>query len=191
MLQLKTLMRKIKFIIFETVKCVFIAITISLWLLFITFVGACVYNYKYGDQAYIEHYQKVFDDVVGNVNLVRRPKITFSNNPEQNAWSDVKSNQVIFTINELKSYKNNHEAALIMGHEIAHLVLKHKKSTPRDEILADKLGMFYAMKAGYDPCLAIGAWKYVIDTDGDYVDNFTHPSRYLRYNVLKMPWCSE
>lgn len=82
--------------------------------------------------------------------------------------------------------------AYILGHELAHHQLMHTRSEifhdkvqtiEKAEALADKLGAFYMMKAGYDICVAREGWKKLRDTQGNYLGE-THPNYSYRFDEL-------
>lgn len=84
--------------------------------------------------------------------------------------------------------------AYTLGHELAHHQLMHTRdeefsksiqSMEKAEALADKLGAFYIMKAGYDICEARKEWRIERDTHGNYLGE-THPNYSYRYDELNI-----
>ena len=119
--------------------------------------------------------------------------MTISENLVVNAYSS--KNGVTITRGMIDFVANDHEMAMIMGHEIAHYMLNHFYphgiSSPDMEAHSDKMGAYLAMAAGYDVCVGRKIWKRLTDTQGDYANAGSHPSMMYRYYQLKMPWCSE
>ena len=52
----------------------------------------------------------------------------------------------------LSFVRNDDEMAMVLGHEIAHWRLGHRRSTPSNEYAADWQGASYLSKAGYTIC---------------------------------------
>ena len=78
--------------------------------------------------------------------------------------------------------RNDHELALVLSHELAHGKLWHRGSSHRNEYAADKLGMVYMKKAGYNGCL--GA-KILLRFNKSA--SSTHPAAKDRYNKTGCP----
>jgi Zn-dependent protease with chaperone function len=79
----------------------------------------------------------------------------------------------------LKFLRNEHELAMVLGHELAHYKLWHTRSSHKNEYAADKRGALYAQKAGYNKCyggLFLLRFKYK--------PNKTHPPSKDRYKNL-------
>lgn len=80
----------------------------------------------------------------------------------------------------LRLTKNEHELAVVLGHELAHFSRKDPSSTPSREFAADLLGAQYADKAGYDHCIgAYILYRFKVPADG------THPDSTERYNRIR------
>jgi Zn-dependent protease with chaperone function len=82
--------------------------------------------------------------------------------------------------------------ALVLGHELAHIHLRHnelkdfygnKLGSQYNEAMADKLGAFYALRAGFDVCKGREVWKYFLNKYGNRI-NSTHPNHSYRYEEL-------
>lgn len=93
--------------------------------------------------------------------------------------------------------ENDDQIALVLGHEIAHVISKDTTTTEEGdnvyhrsllisvaEARADKLGAVYVMKAGYDVCEARELWSKFAKT-GDYLFS-DHPGYAYRYHELNI-----
>lgn len=80
----------------------------------------------------------------------------------------------------LRTVKNDHELALVLGHELAHGKLWHLGSTHENEYEADRVGMKYMNKAGYNRCR--GA-KILLKFNKEASDS--HPAAKDRYNRVR------
>jgi len=103
--------------------------------------------------------------------------------------------------------KDVHEAAAILGHELAHLKLNHSEDARKAQSLpqtnlfsasatrysrdnereADYLGMIWAIEAGYDPQGAVRVQERLYKLSKTTVGGFSgsHPSSIERITVLK------
>lgn len=62
---------------------------------------------------------------------------------------------IIITTGLLRFVENDDELAAVIGHELAHRILGHRRSRLRSrERAADYLGVYLAARAGYDPAAA-------------------------------------
>jgi predicted Zn-dependent protease len=70
-----------------------------------------------------------------------------------NAWA-IRDN-ITITQGMLNTLKNEHQLAMVLGHEIGHKALSHHrpKFHPRQEMNADDVGYYYCKKAGYTRCI--------------------------------------
>lgn len=100
---------------------------------------------------------------------------------------------IYFTYAELSYAKNDDELALIMAHEMSHVLLGHISHpylpfSALQEAQADQLGAFLMMRAGYDVCKGRLYWLRYRETEGDEIVG-SHPNGSTRFHQLKMPWC--
>jgi Zn-dependent protease with chaperone function len=88
---------------------------------------------------------------------------------------------------------NEDEKALIMGHEIAHVILHHTDNeyqtflthwSNEDELMADNVGAHWAHKAGYDVCKGREVFMKFYQWGGNSL-NATHPPNTIRYQNLE------
>ncbi len=81
---------------------------------------------------------------------------TLALSDEVNAWAG--RHRVVFTTALMRFLRNDDELAAVVGHELAHNVLKHRWSQRRWEEEADYVGSYFAALGGYDPEHAITLW---------------------------------
>lgn len=100
--------------------------------------------------------------------------------------------EVILSQGIIDFTQNEHELALIIGHELAHLTEGHSNAGPlggtKDESLefeADRTGLDYAVRAGYDPYLAIEFWRRWAGSDDISSLRGKKRQRLERYIALK------
>lgn len=175
----------------------------SLWRAFCLVVsivfGVALYYANYCNIANIEfsqdrnkHIQEIYHKLVvstGRANEV--PLLLIVNLPTINAYTN--GEVVVIYTGMIDASKNDDEIALILGHEIAHVLLEHvgKLSTnsPAEqevlESMADKMGAYYMMRAGYDLCTGREIWKRFLDMHGDYMGG-DHPDMAYRYSQLNV-----
>lgn len=119
------------------------------------------------------------------------PPLYVVESDEANAYTDGSS--VVILTGMLKITKNDDEIATILGHEIGHVLLEHtgKLSTnnPREQVvlesMADKIGAYYMMRAGYDICKGREIWRTFLEKYGDSLGG-DHPDDAYRYEQLNV-----
>jgi hypothetical protein len=113
--------------------------------------------------------------------------------------------QIVLTTALLADVADDDELAIIIGHELAHLVLRHAEHLDaqgvprgflrefgknaervyRTEAEADRLGLKLAWAAGYDPNAAIPLWRRLLAKyDGPRLFR-THPSLRVRERLAR------
>lgn len=113
--------------------------------------------------------------------------------PIINAWTD--GFNITITTGMLKLIKNNHELAMVLGHEMAHVLAGDttRDGQPIDpnfiEANADKLGAYIMMRAGYDPCIGKEIMRTFKDKFGDDASAQGHPGNAYRLDQLDLPQC--
>lgn len=103
---------------------------------------------------------------------------------------------VVITTGVLEYVNSEAELAHIVAHEIAHHALGHvphkdfgilNNADPKHmEKMADQLGHYWTVKAGYNPHAASRMWERRIKDTGDHMHSETHPSESQRAEYLKM-----
>ena len=129
----------------------------------------------------------------GLANMI--PPVRVVDSDVVNAYNN--GNEIVVYTGIIKATKNDDELAMIIAHEISHTTLWHlplmqayaKTWTADDqeilESMADKMGAFYAIKAGYNVCVGREIWKRLKDIDGDYLAA-DHPDMAYRYDQLNV-----
>ena len=175
-------------------------VAIVLGLAGLIYIGSVVaYDKHYSREAYIKHYQDLYNDI-GRQSGQVYPPLRISDSMVVNAFAT--ENEVIVTKGMLEFVNNDDELAMVLGHEISHFILKHvfQPNLPgmgpienmmwdlQKEENADKLGAFLALQAGYDVCNGRQVWLRLHNA-GDALENTSHPHHIFRYVNLKMPSC--
>ena len=134
-----------------------------------------------------EHIQAIYHKlavVTGRVNEV--PPLLIIDQPILNAFA--MTNQVVLYQGLIDFSKDDDEIALVLGHEISHVLLGHLgklQATSVDEqavleSMADKMGAMYMMRAGYNICTAREMWKRLAEQYGDFLGG-DHPNDAYRF----------
>ena len=173
-----------------------------MWLSFclmaaVVYSAAIFYNSYYkvevlSKQVRYDHIQEMYLKLVaatGRYNDV--PPLIIVDEPVVNAYAS--PDKIVLYQGIIDFSKNDDEIALILGHEIAHVLLSHldklsAKTTEEQQVLesmADKMGAYYMMRIGYDVCKGREIWKRFELSDGDKLGG-SHPSDAYRYNQLNV-----
>lgn len=156
--------------------------------------GAYVlYVFKFSEWAEQERIKAMYKVILAQTGQIQdAPFFVIENNPEINAYTD--GRKVVLYQGLINSVENDDEIALVIGHELAHVMLRHinlqehSHNVTESEISeanADKLGAFYIMKAGYDVCKAREFWKRLQIERGNYL-GVSHPDYSYRYDELNV-----
>lgn len=127
---------------------------------------------------------KVVDEVYKNLTNANgfnwHPDMEYSDDKEVNAYYDSDwGGGIHFQEGMIRFVRNKNEIAWVIGHEWAHSRL-HSGGTWQSEMDADRWGMTYMKKAGYNACSGIKVLLRFEDS-GDAA----HPPSAQRYNALK------
>ena len=113
-----------------------------------------------------------------------------------NAYADGRN--ITFTSGMMDFVRDDNELALIIGHELAHNTMGHIRKAITNFILsgmatrytrpfeseADYVGLYYMVRAGYDPAGVEDFWRRLAEVDPRSVNRAkthpTFPDRYLR-----------
>jgi len=103
---------------------------------------------------------------------------------EMNAWADGRT--VTLTSAYVRYAARDEDLALIIGHELAHNVLRHPLEPSRArEREADRVGAYLAARAGYDLSGAADFWRRIgEDNWGARLGFLTHPSPSARSRAV-------
>ena len=86
----------------------------------------------------------------------------------------------------LRLFENEDELAVVVAHEIGHLIAKHKGAhNPEKEMEADRIGLELMAKAGYDPNAAVEFWTRYYERIGWWEGDGTHQEPHERIETLK------
>lgn len=139
--------------------------------------------------------QEIFSNIVRVTEVSNRV-------PPLGIWAEPGSAEVInaFTTGKgiyvsIAAYAqlNNDEKALVLGHEIAHVILHHTDNafdtfiesySSENELMADNVGAHWAHKAGYDVCKGREVFLKFYLSGGNSL-NAEHPPNTLRYENLQ------
>jgi hypothetical protein len=95
------------------------------------------------------------------------------------------------TLGMLDFIDNRDQLAVVIGHEIGHIILGHTMGNthePENEYKSDMIGMFLAHKAGYSLCGMDTLWRRMGE---NYMSLHTgsHPNAFIRSYYSEMPEC--
>lgn len=119
------------------------------------------------------------------------PPMQLSESAEVNAATY--ADRIVINKGIIDFAQSDDEIALVVGHEMAHAILKHlelgENVTVEDirkaEADADNYGAFLMMKAGYNICKGREIWKRLLEQNGDNL-NQNHPDYAYRYEQLNV-----
>lgn len=152
--------------------------------------GVLVYYVNFSDDAKRENVRQIYKKLTAVTGVGAHPMLIISDKTTINA----STNGIFIDIHQgMVDNFNSQEIALVLGHELAHVYLNHvggsassdKIESQYDEAMADKLGAFYMMRAGYDVCEGREAWKRIRLKYGNDIDS-THPNYSFRYDELNV-----
>ncbi len=121
--------------------------------------------------------KEVYSRLVAANHIKKAPTLYVEENSEVNAYQ-LGGDIVIYT-GMLKYTKNQDELARVLGHELSHFTLHHKRSSVKNEYDADRMGGIYMGIAGYNQCRGALLLKRRGSTG-----NGDHPADSLRYKAF-------
>ncbi len=165
-----------------------IGVLLSLYLAGASYI---IYVDHFSEWAKQEHIKQIYYKIVkvtGQANLLPPFKVVQSQ--EVNAYA---TEGVIVVYSGLADFvKNDDEMALILAHEVAHVILRHMSTPEEDtdetrkkEADADKYGAILMMQAGYDLCKGREFWRHMASNSGDRLIQ-DHPDYAYRYSQLNV-----
>lgn len=122
--------------------------------------------------------QEIYKRIVQANGFWTAPKLVVINSNEVQAEN--RGPVIILYSGLVRAMGNDHELAAVLGHELAHGKLGHMGSSHRNEYAADRLGMQYISRAGYNRC--VGA-KVLLKMNK--VASDTHPASKDRYAKVR------
>lgn len=116
------------------------------------------------------------------------------NSPMVNAWTD--GSYIVITKGMLDIIKNDDELAMVLAHEMGHVLagdVFRGSTNPIDprylEANADKFGAFIMMRAGFDECKGKEIFRTFTNEFGDTAAPEGHPDNAFRLDQLDLPQC--
>lgn len=151
------------------------------------------YQLNYSRDAKMERVKTIYAKILAQTGQVQDAlPLVIVDKSVINAYNN--GQEVVIFTGIIDYTKNDDEIALILGHEIAHGMLRHTyfkefRSSPYEISVAegntDKMGAVYIMKAGYDICKARNLWLRMGKEDGNYQGG-DHPTAAYRYTELNI-----
>lgn len=123
------------------------------------------------------HATKIYYNILKANNMHIGQRLVLEQNDDHNAKSGL--TRITLYTGMLRFVRNDDEMAMVLGHEIAHWRLHHRRSTPSNEYAADYQGGKYMSRAGYNMCKGAKILARFGDTDSK-----THPAGTKRYRRL-------
>jgi Zn-dependent protease with chaperone function len=94
-----------------------------------------------------------------------------------NAFADRKERSIVVYSELVRAAETDDELAMVIGHELGHILLGHERSKPRAEADADYFGAYVAALAGYDPGAGARLWAETARTKVSSLMSYgSHPS---------------
>lgn len=169
-----------------------VAIVVGCFLCVIMF-SSIIYLANWSGFAQREHIREMYDNIVIQTGQIQdRLPFYIDDSTRINAYTD--GTKVVMFQGMIDYCKNDDEIALILGHELAHVMLRHTNIAGHydndsemqiSEANADKMGAIYMMKAGYDVCSGREIWKRLRNDKGNYL-GVSHPDYSYRYDELNI-----
>ena len=124
--------------------------------------------------------REVYNRLVAANHITNAPTLYIENNPEVNAYQS--GGDIVIYTGMLDYVKNQDELARVLGHELSHFTLRHRRSNVKNEYAADRMGGIYMGLAGYNQCRGALLLKRRGSNGGN-----DHPADILRYKAFHCP----
>ena len=137
--------------------------------------------------------QEVFNKLARVSGTGHMEPLLISSSDEINAWTD--GQNITITKGLLRVLKNEDELAVILGHEMGHVLAGDTSRNgqtidPRYlEANADKIGAYLMLRAGFDVCRGKEVMRTFQELFGDDAASTTHPDHAFRLDQLNLPQC--
>lgn len=177
-------------------------ITKTLQITILVLVFTCVYSFTsliYGENNHQkvkitnQRVQEIYKKIIAGTGQTQDAlPLNIVESPIINAYND--GHQIVIYRGLLNFAQNEDEVAMILGHEVAHGMLRHvyfpefqltQLEISEAEANADKLGAVYMMKSGYNICVAREIWHRMLKGGGNY-QGADHPDYSYRYDELNI-----
>ena len=119
--------------------------------------------------------KRVDVDVPNEPGCYYQPFLALS--PAWNAFASRGQRSIVVYSELVRASKTDDELAMVIGHELGHIILAHDSSAPRAEADADYFGAYAIALAGYDPAAGSRVWAALARSKvSSLVSYGTHPS---------------
>jgi predicted Zn-dependent protease len=152
--------------------------------------GGAIVNLKYDVEKIYKKVKAEMPEQFQDITLI------IAEGSEINATAAFYAREITVYVGLIDYAESEDEIASIIGHEFGHFVIWHSGlsyfiSDKREELISDKIGSYYANKAGYNMCLASKIWERM-ERDfptGPY-GSASHPDRESRIYAVKI-YCGD
>jgi len=94
-----------------------------------------------------------------------------------NAYASGYQRSIVVFSELVRASETDDELAMVIGHELGHILLGHDRSKPSFEADADYFGTYAAALAGCDPAAGAGIWaRFARNKVGSLVSYGSHPT---------------
>lgn len=160
------------------------------------FACAALFSYviwptHYSELAPDDHVKAIYKQIIASSGQAQDAlPLVIDDSLIDNAYND--STKIVIYRGLINHCSSWDEVALVLGHEVAHGMLKHftlaNDASSADDIAilegnADKYGAFLAMKSGYDVCKGRLLFKHWREENGNALGQ-NHPDYSYRYDEL-------
>ncbi len=166
-------------------------------------VSAFAYNHVYFKDkvSYNEaHVQAIFDKLAVNSGTTHILPLKILKTDDANAWTD--GVNITITTGLLNIMNgNDDELALVLGHEMGHVINYDLEHSAMEDVLkfpidgrykeaaADKIGAYIMMRAGFNECNGRDIFNKFKEHFGDDAAAMGHPDNAFRADQLDLPMC--